>query len=189
MKCPNLFPTGRDISIIVAICLLVGCLIAPAAWSQKASPKALSGFGGLEWGDSTAKFKQMDPSAKLSEPKKEFQYGVASPKSAKIGIESMSPPKYRFYKDRYYLFSASFADERDFTLIEEALISKYGPGKETSLKLKTEKTGVRIDWEIENKLSITLRWSQLSGGELVYGYLPILREISSEQRETIKENL
>jgi hypothetical protein len=193
MQRANIPATGKNLKRVTAIGLLIFFSFTSAAWSQKTAPKSLAGFGGLQWGDSTAKFKEMEPSAKLFEPRKDIQYGIGSLKSAKIGIESMAAPKYVFYKDRYYLFSAGFADEGDFTLLEEALISKYGPpGKSTSLKSRSkpnEKTGVRLYWEIEKKISITLRWSQLNEGELVYCYLPIMEEISSEQKESIKENL
>ncbi len=193
MRCANLPAAGKNVKKIIAIGLLLLFSLASAAWSQKAGPQALTAFGGLQWGDSTAKFKEIEPSAKLIEPRKDIQYGIGSPKTAKIGIDSLAAPKYVFYKDRYYLFSAGFADEGDFTLLEEALTSKYGPPqKATSLKSRSkpnEKTGVRLYWEIEKKISITLRWSQLNEGELVYRYLPIMQELSSEQKESIKENL
>jgi len=169
--------------------LLIIFSTATAAWSQKALP----GFGGLEWGDNTSKFKRLEPSATLLELRKDFQSAIGSGKNIKIGIESAKAPRYHFYKDRYYLFSIAFGDERDFTILEDALTSKYGPPKsEIPLFLQGKpnaKTGVKLYWEIENKVSITLRWSQINQGELIYGYIPILEEISKEQKESIKDNL
>jgi hypothetical protein len=175
--------------------ILVGSLLiffspVPIAFSQN----ALTGFGGLEWGDSSSKFKQLEPSAKFIEGKKDFQSAIGSGKNANIGLDRTSAPRYFFYKDRYYLFLMGFEDEDSFTILEEALKSKYGPPKnEIPLVLQSkarERIGVKLYWEIKNKVSITLRWNQMrNAGELLYGYMPILEEIMKAQRELIKENL
>jgi hypothetical protein len=128
------------------------------------------------------------------EGRKDFQSASGSVKNAKIGIERTTAPTYFFYKDRYYLFSIGFGDEDNFAILEDALTSKYGPPKSEIpliLQGKTkEQIGVRFYWEIDKKVSITLRWNQLkNAGELVYGYMPILEEITKSQRESIKDNL
>jgi hypothetical protein len=175
---------------IIIVLLLIVFSTAPVAFSQK----ALTGFGGLEWGDSTSKFKELEPSAKILEGRKDFQSATGSVKNAKIGIERSTAPTYFFYKNRYYLFSIGFGDEDNFAILEDALTSKYGPPKSEIpliLQGKTkEQIGVRLYWEIDKKVSITLRWNQLkNAGELVYGYIPILEEITKAQRESIKNNL
>jgi len=173
----------------IILSCLIGFLTAPVALSQR----ALTGFGGLEWSDSTSKFKQMEPSTKVLEFRKDFQSAIGSEKNAKIGIDSAREPRYHFYKDRYYQFSITFGDERDFTILEDALTSKYGPPKsEIPLFLRgkpNERTGVKLNWEVESKVSITLRWSQINQGELLYGYIPILEEIAKDQKGSIKDNL
>lgn len=174
---------------IVIVSLLIFFSTAPIAFAQQ----ALTGFGGLKWGDNTSKFKELEPSAKVIEIIKDFQSAIGSRKNAKIGIESIKAPRYRFYKDRYYLFSIPFGDERDFTILEDALTSKYGaPKSEIPLFLQGKpniRTGAKLYWEVENKVSITLRWSQINQGELIYEYIPMLEEIAKDQKGSIKDNL
>ncbi len=174
---------------IIGVFLLIFFSMAPVAFCQK----VLTGFGGLEWGDSTSKFKELEPTAKILEIVKDFQSAIGSRKETKIGIESTTAPRYRFYKDRYYQFSIGFGDERDFTILEDALSGKYGtPKNEIPIILQGKpntRTGVKLYWEIESRVSITLRWSQINQGELIYGYIPILEEIARDQKESIKDRL
>lgn len=181
---------GTDmVKKIIVVFLLI--FFSPA--SIVLSEKSLTGFGGLEWGDSTSQYKELEPLAKFLEIIKDFQSAIGSGRKLKIGIESTTAPRYRFYKDRYYQFSIGFGDERDFTILEDALTAKYGtPKDEIPIVLQGKpnaRTGVKLYWEIENRVSITLRWRQINQGELIYGYIPILEEIAKGQKESIRDNL
>jgi hypothetical protein len=155
--------------MICRIILFILFLLFPMNVFPQSAPE---GIGGLKWEDSTLKFRELtDPSPDnlFNENKDGDRTGTRSLK--KIGeIRTDGFAMYSFFKDRFYSFMVKI-DQRDFNILKEALLSKYG---------KPKKEGI---WLLENK--VVIRWNE-EKGSLIYIYGPIYKELL-DARKSLSE--
>ncbi len=169
-------------------------IFSSLTWGQKAP----EGMGGLKWGDSAEKFKELKdpvPWRLPDESSKEKTFGFRY-----IGllgeVRTIGEAGYGFNKNRFCFFTVKI-DPRDLNILKNALIMKYEkPTKETPLVLKINpnaKVGIQYAWTIEGIVIIRLSSNEIKKEvTLIYFYLPFSYEQFQEDKkssEKTKDNL
>jgi hypothetical protein len=158
--------------------------------SLVSAQKAPDGIGGLKWGDSIEKFKELKDPTPWSLPE-EGDRGKALG-FRHIGllgdVRTMSMGGYGFDKNRFSYFTVKI-DPRDLTILKNALIMKYGdPTKESPLVLKINpnaKVGIEYQWILEDIVMIGLSSNEIKKEVVLsYFYLPYARGNIQEDKKS-----
>ncbi len=173
------------------LCFILILILMAPAYIEAQKVAAPDGFLGLKWGSSTLKFRELSPPAQhLNDPDdKGKQWGQKW--HGKIGEVDVGSTGYIFNKDRFFVAITHFKEKKNYRILKDALILKYGQPQEMSpLVLKVNpnsKVGEECIWKIET-VWITLKINELKDeGTLQYSYLPILEEgIKEEKRDAQK---
>jgi hypothetical protein len=184
------------------ICLMLFVVTGPVGAQAPTSPE---GFLGFKWESSVAEYaKLQDPPPEVlnSNPlaslydrytnlieKKEIRFGKRYLR--KIGEVEVGTTSYIFKRDKFCSADIDFKDERNYRVLKEALILKYGQTKEISaLSLKANpqtRVGEKCTWRLSSVL-IELQYNEMSGeGKLYYSYLPVLLEGIKKEKEDIQK--
>ena len=187
--------------------LIISLLIfSNVAWAQKAP----EGFWGLKWGSGKEELKKLlDPIIArrpeiltdlsqlrlglITEHFDDFYQSDSINFSAgvrkeweKIGEGEVTHYFFYYHENKFYKASVSFPKHLSFDIFLKALTMKYGnPQSVTPLVLKINpnaKVGMKYHWVLEDKVGISLSYSDMENtavnGTLDYIYIPIWREIN-----------
>lgn len=180
--------------------ILIFIFIVPSfGEAQKAI--APDSFLGFKWGSTIDEFiKLKDPGPEpsysgLSDQPIDRFTSLGSKKDirigkrwlSKIGEVDVGSTGYLFNKNRFYMAIVHFKENKNYRILKDALILKYGrPHKISPLILRVNpnsKGGEECSWEIET-VWITLKFNELKNeGLLQYSYMPIIYEGLKEEKQ------
>jgi len=152
------------------VMILVFIILTPVSiWGQKETDT----FRGIKWGTDINELPDLAVVAESGNVKTCSRKGEQN----KIGDAEIDGIRYQFYKERFCGVSIGFNENRNFRLLKEGLLEKYGPGSKPNRYLE------KYNW-ILGDLWIILNFSEIQKkGTIYYYYNPISKEMIRDEKE------
>jgi hypothetical protein len=130
-------------------------------------------FRGIRWGEDLSAVPELSVLSESGNTKICARNGEQN----KIGEAEVEGIRYHFYKDRLSGVSIQFNEHKNFRLLKDGLLAKYGPGSKPNRYLE------KYNWVLGD-LWIILNFSELQKkGAIYYYYRPISNEMLKDEKE------